>query len=245
LDFLGQDEVSFLFETNLTQDSVLFESYKKHASEFRGVVLFYWINSSFIHSELSVCHYGKKFRSFLNQDSNNIFEESRSFILNYSNPLISALDNSNFKRLASLGKLMFILVSDYSSDALMSVDQFKQIVYDLPMNYQELVIFGHINGVTWKKFLRKYNGRPNSIVVLDVLNDAFYHFENLSRESILETLKAIHMNDLELTEAVELSLFSRLSTKFSDYYPWSLLCALPLLLLILLYFMPLPKEKND
>jgi hypothetical protein len=176
-----------------------------------------------------------------------------AFVKEYNHPLISQIDNHNFKRLGSLGKLQVILIVNYKDEILTTglISMFRETASALPNVKSDKIVFGHIDGVMWRTFLKQYDfSTTPSLLVLNVALEQFLLYPiPLSNSSEFLTTT---VNDIASTPAETLNLKQReahgvvgkILKKLKDNYPWSLLCALPFVLLVLSIFVFYPDENK-
>jgi hypothetical protein len=73
--------------------------------------------------------------------------EIEAFVISNNRPLISKLDNSNFKQLASVGLVMMIAVVDYNRpDSSLLIKKLTDVANQMTPDAQESVIFAHLDG---------------------------------------------------------------------------------------------------
>ena len=102
-------------------------------------------------------------------------DKIEQFISFNNRPLISKLDNTNFKNLGELGLTMIIAVVDYGDKdgSDMVIEKLNKVANVLSPGVQDKIVFGHVDGVKWKKFLSHYNGKPHVFLCLDLASDRY------------------------------------------------------------------------
>lgn len=192
--------------------------------------------------------YGDKITKSLILDSNTSPESIDEFIIANNRPLVSLLDNSNFKALGDLGLVMMIAVVDYSNkeESQALIDKITLTANQLTASVQDKMIFGHVDGVKWRKFLAHYNTKPQMILVLHLVDDAYITLP--SSETSLDTLNEIahriHDGTLDMAKAVKKSFFEKLWRKLVDYFPASLLCLVPFGMIIMSFTVSTRADKE-
>lgn len=179
-----------------------------------------------------------------------------SFIKANNHPLVSALDSHNFKQLGSLGKLMVIAVVDYKDKILT-----KRFISDLETaasasKHADRFVFGHLDGVHWSTFVKQYEASVPALMFLDLSKEMFYtkliaQDFIASIDQIQAALSGVAEGSLTMKTVPSKGIVAQIKTAFddvvkklSDYYPYSLLCALPIVLLVLSFAMDYPQEDS-
>lgn len=159
---------------------------------------------------------------------------------------MSKLDNSNFKALGDLGLVMMIAVVDYNSpDTQSLIEKLSNAAANMPLIIQDKIIFGHVDGIKWKKFMAHYNTVVNSILCLHSIEDTYINLKaTITHEELLEIGNQIATNTLELQLAIQKSFLQKLWGKLVEFYPTSLLCVVPFILLALSFFIPTEAKKE-
>ena len=116
------------------------------------------------------------------------------FVDLYSRPLLSSIDSHNFKRLASLNATLCLLVVDYNSTIiptselllyyehvittspdLSRLSHTWQTTPDLNTPNNKGCVYGHVDGIKWKRFFRQYGvTQLPSLVLLNVGGEEYY-----------------------------------------------------------------------
>ena len=116
------------------------------------------------------------------------------FVDLYSRPLLSVIDSHNFKRLASLNTTLCLLVVDYNSTTIPTSElllYYEHIITttpdlsrlshkwqttpDLNSPNNKGCIYGHVDGIKWKRFFSQYGVyQLPSLVLLNVGGEEYY-----------------------------------------------------------------------
>jgi hypothetical protein len=178
----------------------------------------------------------------------------RSFVEDQNWPFISLIDSHNFKSLASLGRIMFLLVWDpsVSSDRILRL--FDEVCSAVVGSHDRL-LFGYVDGPRWKRFFRQYEvDKYPSVLLLDVPHELYATVslaegsqgdseEEMKAKGAMEAmLRSFEAGELGMKEMKPLGLFSRWVRKAGDLYPYSLLALVPLFLLLWAFFTPHPDK---
>jgi protein disulfide-isomerase A1 len=179
-----------------------------------------------------------------------------SFVKANNHPLVSALDSHNFKQLGSLGKVMVIAIVDYKDKILT-----KRFTSDLETaasssKHADRFVFGHLDGVHWSTFVKQYEASVPALMFLDLSKEMF-HTKLVaqdfiaSADQIQAALSGVAEGSLTMKLVPSKGIVAQIKTAFddvikklSDYYPYSLLCALPIVLLVLSFAMDYPQEDS-
>lgn len=185
------------------------------------------------------------------------------FTERHNHLLLTPLDKTNFKRLGRTGKPLVIAIVnpardeeaaetivDIMDDAVTDIEAADHIDTETMHNF----IFGHMDGLKYRMFLSRYRATPPCILVIDLSSDhtpgeaggGGYHVEyDVSAESIHRVVEKTILGELHFKEIVslDLSFFGRIKKKVDDYYPWSLFCLLPLVMVVLSALVPKPDDK--
>ena len=162
--------------------------------------------------------------------------------------LVSRLDNSNFKALGDLGLVMIIAVVDYNQkeESKALIDKVTTTANQLTANVQDKIVFGHVDGVKWRKFMSLYDAKPNTILILHLIDDA--HITLSDKEASLDNLNEIahriHDDTLLLNKAVPRGFFAKTWRKLVDYFPASLLCFVPIVMIIMSFTVSTRADKE-
>jgi len=141
-----------------------------------------------------------------------------------------------------------IAVVDYSNkeESQALIDKITLTANQLTASVQDKIIFGHVDGVKWRKFLAHYNTKPQMILVLHLVDDAYITLP--SSETSLDTLNEIahriHDGTLDMAKAVKKSFFEKLWRKLVDYFPASLLCLVPFGMIIMSFTVSTRADKE-
>lgn len=185
------------------------------------------------------------------------------FTERHNHLMLTPLDKTNFKRLGRTGKPLVIAIVnpfrdeeaaeamvDAMDDAVTDIEAADHIDTETMHNF----IFGHMDGLKYRMFLSRYRATPPCILVIDLSSEhtpgeagggGFYVEYDVSTESIRNVVEKTILGELYFREIVSLDLnfFGRLKKKMNDYYPWSLFCLFPFLMMMLSYLVPKPEDK--
>ena len=192
--------------------------------------------------------YGDKITKSLILHENVSSEGIDEFIISNNRPLVSRLDNSNFKALGDLGLVMIIAVVDYNQkeESKALIDKVTTTANQLTANVQDKIVFGHVDGVKWRKFMSLYDAKPNTILILHLIDDA--HITLSGKEASLDNLNEIahriHDDTLLLNKAVPRGFFAKTWRKLVDYFPASLLCFVPIVMIIMSFTVSTRADKE-
>eukprot|EP00428_Durinskia_dybowskii_P071835 CAMPEP_0170404286 /NCGR_PEP_ID=MMETSP0117_2-20130122/26550_1 /TAXON_ID=400756 /ORGANISM="Durinskia baltica, Strain CSIRO CS-38" /LENGTH=429 /DNA_ID=CAMNT_0010661291 /DNA_START=13 /DNA_END=1302 /DNA_ORIENTATION=- len=190
-------------------------------------------------------------------------------------PLISKYDNHNFKRLSHIpGKFLVCAVVDYNrpetATILTALEQvLAPATSKLSSEERERFIFGHLDGVKWRNFIKHHRTMVPALLILDQANDLHQTFPlspsasttAIASSASADTPTTLTLHDqmtaimLEMVDSVNKKdnwktgdtpgLFEKLSYRFKSYYPYSLMVvALPLLFFLGAMMTPFPEEKK-
>ena len=188
-------------------------------------------------------------------------QEIETFVEMNNYPLINEFDNHNFKRLSHIKKIIVCAVVDprKSESTAMVREAFSAAVRATLTPYQAAdFIFGVLDGVRWRSFVRLYDCSVPAILVLDQDNELHQSFslEDLAKvggdaDGLQAAVSSIllrvqhHTLSMEWNRSLPPSFLEKVDRRFRDYYPWSLLViALPVILLFMAFQTPYPKEKQ-
>jgi thiol-disulfide isomerase/thioredoxin len=187
-------------------------------------------------------------------DLTNILYDLNQFIEINSRKMISIIDSHNFKKLASLNRTMCLLVYDPNSLNKDLINAFEDIFSNSVKAQSELVL-AEVDGLKWRKFFKQYGVRAlPSILYLD-LSKELYSVIPVYPPSPMEIIQdykkvmdSAHelfaQNILQMNQHKKLNIFDKIWNKFQQYFPWSLLSFIPVILLITSYYMPRPDSKH-
>lgn len=116
-----------------------------------------------------------------------------------------------------------------------------------------MLIFGHLDGVRWARFLKQYDASAPGILILDFVKD-LHHTTSFSRnkieitavkETMVDLFNLIKDGHLDMEESHSDSIVMKIVRKFKTYYPWSfIVAAIPVILMTVSYFITYPSEKS-
>ena len=109
-------------------------------------------------------------------------EELEAFVESNNYPLVSRFDNHNFKRLSGINnKIIVAVVVDYTrtaeTAAIMQALEYAVSPLTLPSPQDTArFIFGHLDGVKWRAFIKQHHTMVPSVLILDQTNDLHQTF---------------------------------------------------------------------
>ncbi|KAJ1391196.1 hypothetical protein B484DRAFT_459509 [Ochromonadaceae sp. CCMP2298] len=174
------------------------------------------------------------------------------FVEQNNYPLISQFDHHNFRRLSDIPKLIVAALIDPARPASAQIVQaLEAAVQSLSAEQQAAFIFGHLDGVKWRSFMKTHNARVSSVLLLDQGQDLHQTFDLAESTDLRADMHSIvysivhHSKDIEWRKSEDPSMVQKMSYRFKDYYPWSLLVVLlPIAFAIMMLTTPYPKEKK-
>lgn len=179
-------------------------------------------------------------------------KEIEDFIERHNHLLVTPLDKTNMRRLGRTGKPLIIAITkedhEQSNNLLSYLDQAASI---LEIDEAHKFIFGHMNGIKYRHYLERYRGAtPPSLLVLDLSVNGYYVLKKTDSDNVKDTVLKAISKDLPWIELepTGLTFIEKIQWKLKQYYPWSLLCILPFIFLILSYCFPHPnsiKQKSS
>ena len=185
------------------------------------------------------------------------------FTERHNHLLLTPMDKTNFRRLGRTGKPMVIAITnpfrdedgsealiDLLDDAISDVEEADHIDTETLHNF----VFGHMDGLKYRMFLSRYRATPPSILVIDLSNDhtpgeagggGYYVEYDVSEESVRSVVEKAILGELYYKEilSLDLTFFGRIKKKVDDYYPYSLMCLLPVVLGGVSILFPKPEDK--
>lgn len=179
-----------------------------------------------------------------------------AFVERNNHPLISELDNHNFKRLSYVEKIFLLAVVDFrqgSADDILRA--FDSVVSAVPVEASSGLLFGHLDGVRFRKYIKSHAAVLPCLLVLDHKNELHHSFvlpsgklDRLEYESaIKEVVDQVlyHPVDVEWNRSSPPSLLQKLLYRVRDYYPWSvIIIGLPVLIVVASFLVPFPSDKK-
>lgn len=184
----------------------------------------------------------------------NDMDRLGEFVKGNNYPLVASLDSHNFKHLGSLKKTMVIAVVNYKDTAGQSkklLDDLDAAATSLPLEQAENFVFGHLDGVQWKGFVKQYEAKVPALLLLDVAKEKYHTTlcdKDFSADSIASILAGLTSGNVTMKATPSKGFFQDIKKKLVDYYPYSLLCFLPMVLIIvsmLLYYPDESKAKKE
>ena len=198
--------------------------------------------------------------------------EIENFVRYQNQPLISVLDNHNYKQFSHLDRVVIMAVVDLQTKKAVMAEEANRIltafssaaevlsyennaVKELSNYGAEVPVFGYLDGVKWRKFVKRYGGAQlPSILVVDLSRDMHKHFslkgvatDGAELEAfILSIMQATAAGSLEMEKSESPGIIQKIAYRFSDYYPWSfIILLLPILLMSLsVGYFRYPEDKK-
>ncbi len=181
-------------------------------------------------------------------------EEVTQFVEHNNYPTIVQFDNHNFKRLSHLNKTMVLAIVDYQyrgvADTLVS--SLEAVVGSFPREAVSSYVFGHLDGVRWRRFIKEHHAVMGSLLVVDTRHDLHrsYPIDSAASESavrvvIADVITAVVGGTADLEPSVPPSLLQKIQYRIRDYAPWSyVVLALPFILLALSLLVSYPQDEK-
>ena len=175
------------------------------------------------------------------------------FVETHNHLLVNPIDKDNFRLLGRTGKPLVLAIVDYQQEAAASdvIIALDEAASELDVHDAHRLIFGHMDGVRWRKFLGKYEASVPSILVIDLSVNGYYVQKVLDTAAVQRLVASALSKELEYHEVEhpDASILQRIQRKMQRGYPWSvLICVLPVLFLLVSAMFPHPasrKAKND
>ncbi len=159
------------------------------------------------------------------------------FVQQHNRQLVTVFDNHNFKNLGSLNKIMAIYIVDGDPTVVANAGLKSALdltAHSLSLDDQHKFVFGLLDGVSHKKFVRSYPGATTrSLLLLDLKNEMF-HVSN--SDDIKGVIQRYLSGEIVLQKVPVLGLFDRLLIKIKNNYPYSLLGLVPIVLVLISFF---------
>lgn len=189
----------------------------------------------------------------INQSSLSIEKkEIEEFIERHNHLLVTPLDKSNMRRLGRTGKpLIIAIIKENHEESNNLLSYLDQAASSIEINEAHNFIFGHMNGVKYRHYLERYKGaNPVSLLILDLSVNGYYVLNKINEENVKNIVLKSITKDLPWIELepTDLNFFQKIQWKLKQYYPWSILCILPFIFLILSFCFPHPnsiKQKSS
>lgn len=183
-------------------------------------------------------------------DPESFAKEIEAFVTKNNRALITQFDAHNFKKLGSLGRKMVIAVVNPFDDAKGVTKQFSDAfdaaVSSLARDDADKYVFGFLDGVRWKSFLKQYGVSKKklpTILTLDLETESYNVLPSVASGDITGILSDLQNGKLEMTKVEHPNMFKTIYGKLKDNYPLSLLCIVPFLILFWSFMMPYPEDK--
>ncbi len=182
------------------------------------------------------------------------YEEIGGFVEHNNYPTLNKFDNHNFKRLSHLNKTMVIAIVDYQYGGIADwlVSGLEAAIASFPVETTSTCVFGHLDGVRWRRFIKEHDAIMGSILVVDTKHDLHHSFPidphaapTAVKVLISEVITTVIDGSIELYPTVPPSLLQKIQYRIRDYAPWSyIILALPIVLALLSTMVSLPKEEK-
>jgi protein disulfide-isomerase A1 len=186
--------------------------------------------------------------------------EIEEFVEAHNIPFMNRFDSHNFKKLGSLKKVLAMVVVDPSKAAVADnlIQHLDASGSALKPADRDKFVFGSIDGVKWSKFMRQYGVESvPSVVLLDLTVDKFIAVplapeaaagtgtETSPVDHIASVLEGYLAGNLQMKEVEKPGIIGKAIIKMKKFYPWSILCVLPICFVVLSFFLPYPEETKE
>ena len=185
--------------------------------------------------------------------------EIEEFVTQNNVPFMNKFDNHNFKKLGSLGNVLAIVAVDYAqeSETANIIQSLDIAATSLPESERDKLVFGHIDGVKWIKFLRQYDVEMTpTFLLLDVALDLHItvnlknggideHGNSILPATVASVLEDYFKGSINMKAMKPPSMIQKAIKKMRSYYPWSILCIVPVMLMVLSFFLPYPEDGKQ
>lgn len=183
-------------------------------------------------------------------------DEFVHFVETHNHLLLNPIDKHNFRALGRTGKPLVIAVVDYAQEDVTAglIVHLDEIASELDSHIAHSIVFGHMDGIKWRRYLAKFGVTVPGIFVMDLSVNGYYvtsKKDPLDAESIRAVVSGAVQKSLSYleVESHDTTLTQRIVRKLQRYYPWSvILCALPLVFIVSSCLFPHPssvQKKND
>lgn len=177
-------------------------------------------------------------------------EDIDYFVTHHNFPLINTFDNHNYKRMAHLDKVMMLLLVNHMNPAendKLLIDSFEEAISSnyLPQDVSDIV-FGHIDVQKWYKFVKQFQAKVPSVLVVDFRTNQYENFllptDTNNQSHYVNFYKiaidAILKDTLQTKPIVPLGIMDKLKYRYNQYFPYSLiLCIVPVVLILFSHFL--------
>jgi len=164
-------------------------------------------------------------------------ESMELFVQQHNRQLVTVFDNHNFKNLGSLNKIMVIYIVEGDPMVVANAGLKSALdlaAHSLSLDDQHKFVFGLLDGVTHKKFVRQYpEATTRSLMLLDLKNEMFFVSNS---DDIKGAIQRFLSGEIALQKVPVLGLFDRLMIKIKSNYPYSLLGLVPIILVVVSFF---------
>ena len=270
LHAIYSDNVSFVLiheKSDSTQDRTLLTTFKNVASKLKQHATFAILpvdkGSDILHGGQPVVVKFEPGRLMVHMTNAATASEEdiHKFVEENNYPLVSKYDNHNFKRLSHIpGKYMVAAVVDYkrSETAAILAGLEHAVSPHVLTNEADMsrFIFGHLDGVRWRGFIKHHRTMVPALLVIDQASDLHQSFPldvssldptvlNAQMASIiLDIVHNIDAKDRWLASEAP-SIMEKISYRFKSYFPWSVLViVLPIIFVAMSAMTPYPQEKK-
>jgi protein disulfide-isomerase-like protein len=177
-------------------------------------------------------------------DSEEQLENMGDWCMKNNHGIITKFDDGNFKRLGSLGKYLVIAIIQGDKTTNFEKDFRAAVVSDDNFLHTESVL-GILDGDIWYRFTKRFSLPTPSIVVIDFESSLKYvQSLPISRDEISQLFSDLKSNKLEFTTFTQNTWWGRVVHQWNSYAPWSYICILPLILIIISLCTPLPPKEH-
>eukprot|EP01034_Spumella_vulgaris_P021471 gene21471-27506_t len=183
-------------------------------------------------------------------------DQLSSFVESNNYPSINEFDNYNFKRLSHLNKTMVVAIVDHRDPAEAStfISALRNTVQSFPVEVTSNLVFGHLDGNRWRRFIKEHDAVLSSVLVVDTKRDLHHSFpidadirnsEVSVAVAIADVITALVTGKVEMRPTVPPGLLQKIQYRIRDYAPWSyLVLSMPFALLLLSIFVSYPPEEK-
>lgn len=146
---LAEYDVSFLLQFPLRspERAEILRTLDDTLIRLHGRAHIFTMETSAVKTPLFYRMHGTSFTKFMYVNARTEESELEKFVLDNNRPLVSKLENSNFKQLGSLGLVMMIAIADYSSsDSSALITKITEVAQQMTPDTRESIIFAHLDG---------------------------------------------------------------------------------------------------
>ena len=168
----------------------------------------------------------------------------KKWVAEHNHGVMTTFDNSNFKRLGSLGKFVVAAVLDGPEESHFALD-FEAEVMSRSDAHHTKAVYGILDGSRWKQFTKRYNVPVPSLLIMDLAGETQHVSPMpLSREDISAVLDSATDGSLDMNATGGSGYWARIVFQWNKYYPFSILFLVPVFLLIVAFFNPVPRKDH-